>query len=187
MTVIGAIPDGQGGFYMGSDSLSVVSGNRCSTKEQKIFVRPDGWAVGVSGTGKFMDLLRDHWDTIDVSSGQSVVDGLRSVLKGDDWEFGVREGAPKWVDLNLVLCGGGKLWAIYTDLCLALHDPNLTPGVFVGSGAEVAIGAAICGARAGDPPETVLRRALEAACQIDIHCGGEIVVHHLPKREAPNV
>jgi ATP-dependent protease HslVU (ClpYQ) peptidase subunit len=174
MTVICGLHH-RGETWIGADSRATGNhGIVFASSVKKWAVGPSA-AIGLSGEAIGTQVLHRNRDEIlKTGAPMEIVDRMADALKPHFKESGDGDGAKAWGFTTLL----ATHHAIY-DVDSTFMALEIESGVLWarGSGKEYAIGAGH--AMRGDNPMARIRRALEAACQFDSGCGGQLFIHRL--------
>lgn len=110
---------------------------------------------------------------------QAFAQAIRKELDELGWGKENGNGNAPHRNVGLVLALRGQLFEIDSATAWAEEIP---PGLIRawGSGRQLALGAAFCALRRGDPPQAVVVEGVRAGIQYDIYSGGEALLVHVP-------
>ena len=168
---------------MGADTLTCfgdgeqASPANCRTR--KMFPLGDAY-VGGTGWAVYDDII-DHWlqdrDVPALDSKTSVFAFFLELWRG------MREGYPfvndqanskdtpfTDLDSSFLVASPGGIFKVSSDLGVTAFNQYAA----IGSGSEYALGAIEALWHRQDDDESLVREAIEAACRLDVHCGGQI-------------
>ncbi|MCD0155828.1 hypothetical protein [Deinococcus sp. 6GRE01] len=185
MTVIAALAhDGQ--VFMASDN--VATGNRAYQVTNSKIHQNGPLLIGLSGSVVVSDIIEHGWTPPSRAHGESaerflawtVSRSLRTLLREQAHVSTDRDG--EYVNLNALIGYEGRLYYLSTEFSVL----SLTaPFEAIGCGSDYAMGVLYAYSRmdgaARPSPEEQLTRAVEAACQFDVHCAPPIHHHASPR------
>lgn len=170
MTIVAAIKEpGANRVWIGSDTQSTYNERRCYSGPK--WVLAHGWALGISGYHRAINLAAAHRDALfaDLASPEVFLQRWAKVLAGESWNSDARAG-PKDYGCDYLLVRPDVIYDI--DCAFAITPTKDGELCAVGNGTKAALGCAF-GLTGIAAPQVILRRSVEAACAIMEGCGGE--------------
>lgn len=160
------------GTYFGSDRQLTINGMPMGPRIK--WVRHNGWACGVAGHGRTLDLMeRFKSDLLEIENPFDFTENVRAMMGEFDFGSDAAEsglGAPVYGQ-HFMLASRDGLWDIDMSLC-AFKVPDNTLWA-CGSGQDYALGAAYLAPRLTDDPRDQLREMILAATKYDPSTGFE--------------
>ena len=175
MTIVCGYKDRGGKVWLGADSRT-VGGRHIFPESVEKIIRHGRWTVGHSGNETGLALLRRKGQAIaETDDPYEVVEIMQGLYKEADYKRRPDDnGAPDYSQA-CILATASEVWGVSPDG--SVWKPTWGFAA-IGSGQDIAYGAAYVAHhfRVVDDGEHVVRMAIEAACQFDVGCGGEIRV-----------
>lgn len=166
MTVIVAVKD-SGAVYMGCDGIASDSFDRREVIRGGKIVRRNGMLIGVSGSAKWLGILRHHPDLPNPAECADMEGWLNSVFAG--WLYGVASATGTllkndngdYADVNLLIGHEGEIYFMPNNFSAEIVVRDFYA---IGSGRDEA--RALLYAFPNDPPAERLNRALEGCAEL---------------------
>jgi ATP-dependent protease HslVU (ClpYQ) peptidase subunit len=146
---------------------------KVTDRKQKI-VKRGRWLIGGTGHGSALAMVFRKRALDDCKTPQELAEAIHATLRNAGWKSKAGEGGgPEVYPTWWLLASPAGAWVVYGDA-----DPEELTELFgLGSGGELAEGAARALIQSsGMPIAEALARAVQIACERDIHSGGEISV-----------
>ena len=178
MSIICAILDKRASWIASNTSTFIFG-------ERKIPGRPlwyccDGWAIGQTGDARTGTIINAHKDILfrDLSGPFDLTERLRNLLEKHGY-CGITgdEGSVPCYGSSYLLTNGKGLWDI--DFSFDISEYKVGGMAARGSGATYALG--VDYALRGEKPKIIVEKAVLAAMEHDIYCGGEVWIKRIPR------
>ncbi|MCH2133618.1 MAG: hypothetical protein MK116_07695 [Phycisphaerales bacterium] len=174
---------------MGADTLTCFGDGEQSPQEncQTRKILPMGEAfIGGTGWAVYDDII-EHWmanreaPTLDTKSAVfayflELWQGMRDGYPFVNDQSNSKDTPFADLDSTFLVAGSGGLFKVSSDLGVTAFNRYAA----IGSGAEYAMGAIECLWDRIEDDEALVRAAIEAACRLDVHCGGQIDLVRVP-------
>jgi len=181
MTIICAYHQPGIGTWIGSDRLVTMDGYALAERPKWI-VRA-GWAVGVAGDKRTLNLLESQAETLlDEPPGAfTVASRIRDMLRADGYVPGDDPG-PQDLGNQIIVAHHSLAWHVDSGFGVVEFPEAMLCAAGSGGpearGAGHALGAPTVSGGVTDG-RVLVESAIRAAIALDIHCGGEPWVHLL--------
>lgn len=173
MTIICGYIDQSGKVWLGADSL-VTGGDFIYPEPCRKIMQFGPWWLGIAGSGRSMQLASRSQDDIAASTHpEDIVQILMDLwalagYKREEARFG-----PPDYDQYALLARKGELYTSSSNGILTTPSWGF---MAIGSGMQIAYGAAYVARRLNDSGREVVYNAVAAACAMNTGCGGDLVI-----------
>lgn len=177
MTIIVGYRAPDGSVWVGADS-QVVSGSFIFPEPVKKIVRHGEWRVGVTGFFHGVDLVRRKGRAIaEADNPYDAADLIQNLYREAGYKQCDHSGAPCFEQGHMLAHPRLGVFSLSGSGTVGVPEANF---LAIGSGCEIAYGAAYMLARGKNiEPDVFVRAALSAACHYYADCGGELMIEHV--------